>query len=36
MESDYVLEESRCDGGGGVWVAQCDEVAILGQSINHC
>jgi hypothetical protein len=35
MEPDNVLGEGRRDRGGGVRVAQGDEVAVLGQAIDH-
>jgi hypothetical protein len=36
MEADDLLKEGRGDGRGGVGVAQCDEVRIFGEAIDHC
>ena len=35
MEADDVVEESSRDGGGGVGVAERDEVRVFGEAVDH-
>jgi hypothetical protein len=35
METDNLLKEDHSDGRGGVGVAQCDEVCVFREVIDH-
>ena len=35
MQTNNAVEECTCNRSGGVWMAEGDEVRVLGESVDH-